>query len=135
MSNLTSLVPPGHPLAPPPPQLLRGVTSYRGAGRAIRQPAASSRRPRLLLVQLPIIGDTVGPGASLEVSRWEIWPRRHWLAAPCVSLAFVAAAFKSVGIVHCIVVRGVFPGYSGLNPVSYLFKRYVYGLNRNTPDT
>ena len=86
-------------------------------------------------MQLPIIGDTVGPGASLEVSRWEIWPRRHWLAAPCVSLAFVAAAFKSVGIVHCIVVRGVFPGYSGLNPVSYLFKRYVYGLNRNTPDT
>ena len=80
---------------------------------AIRQPAALSRRPRLLLVQLPIIGDSVRPGASLEVSRWEIWPHRHWLSAPCMQLAFVAAAFKSVGIVHCIVVRGVFQGIPG----------------------
>ena len=113
VSNLTTLVPPGNPLAPPPPQLLRGVASYRGAGRAIRQPAALSRRPRLLLVQLPIIGDSVRPGASLEVSRWEIWPHRHWLAAPCMLLAFVAAAFKSGDIVHCIVVRGVFQGIPG----------------------
>ena len=60
--------------------------------------------------QLPIIAASGWPVTRHEVSRWEIWPRRHWLAAPCGTLALCPPQERYIAAV------AIFRGCSGLNP-------------------
>ena len=118
--NPTSLVPPGtrlHRHLRNCSEVLPDIGEYDG-------PYAS--QPRALRTAPPACAVTDYRGLSesrVPASKCPggaIWPRRHWLSAPC-GLQASWPPQKAL----C----------SGLNPFTGLFKRYAFGLNRNNPDT